>query len=425
VSATIVNLAYGRSRLTVEFPTARTTVLEPNYIRGLSNEQDAVRQALHKPIGKPPLRSLVKQTQTVAISVCDITRPMPTSTVLPIVLDALDHIPTEQIVIIVATGTHRTNNRNELVEMLGADVVDNYRIENHTAFDETTLVYLGEIEPRVPLWLNRTWTEADIRITLGFVEPHFFAGFSGGPKMVAPGLAGFATTMRLHDAKMINHPNACWGITEGNPIHDAIRRIAERSGVDFSLDVAINRDRQITSVCAGELFAVHRTMCASVKRSAMQAFTEPFDIVVTTNSGYPLDQNLYQTVKGLSAAAQVVKPQGVILCASECADGLPNHGEYHRILRERSSPSALLEMISTPGHNRHDQWEVQVQAQIQQRASVYLKTEGLTDEEVRAAHLTPIDDIGAAAREFLEQRGPNARLCVLPEGPQTIPYLTL
>ena len=191
--------------------------------------------------------------------------------------------------------------------------------------------------------------------------------------MVAPGLAGFDTIMRLHDAEMIRHPNARWGITEGNPIHDGVRRIAALSGVDFGVDVAINRDRQITHVAAGALFAVHRELCGVVKQTAMQACSHPFDVVVTTNSGYPLDQNLYQTVKGMSAAVQVVKPGGVIVCASECSDGFPSHGGYVPILTERDSVDGLLEMINTPGHNRHDQWEVQVQAQIQQRAEVLLK----------------------------------------------------
>ena len=419
-----MTLAYGRTGLPVDFPDGPTTILEPTYVEGLPDQRKAVREAVRTPQGTPPLRSLVRADQTVAISVCDLTRPMPHRTVLPVVLEELDHVPAAQITILVATGTHRGNTRAEWTEMFGPVVVDRYHILNHDAFDQASLTQLGEVEPRVPVWLNRSWVDADVRITIGFVEPHFFAGFSGGPKLVAPGLAGFATTMCLHDAEMIGHPNAKWGVTTGNPIHDAIRRIAALSKVDFSVDVAINRHREITRVGAGELFTVHETMCRSVKRSAMQGFTDPFDVVVTTNSGYPLDQNLYQTIKGLSAAAQVVKDGGVILCASECADGLPSHGEYRQILRERTSPDALLEMISTPGHNRHDQWEVQVQAQIQQRATVFLKTTGLTPDEVREAHLEPVDDIGAATREQLDRRGPGARLCVLPEGPQTIPYLT-
>ena len=419
----IVNLAYGRTGLPVEFPDDRTTVIEPTYVDGLPDQAGAVRQALEHPVGSAPLRDRVRPDQTVAISVCDVTRPMPSATVLPVVLEALSHVPADRIAIMIASGTHRATTRDELVEMLGADIVDRNRIVVHDAFDEAQLVSLGEVDGGVPVWLNRTWVEADVRITTGFVEPHFFAGFSGGPKMVAPGLAGFETIMRLHDAEMIGSPRARWGVIEGNPIHDGIRAIAARSGVDFSVDVAINRDRRITHVAAGELFAVHRAVREVVRRNAMQAFARPFDVVVTTNSGYPLDQNLYQTVKGLSAAAQVVKPDGTIVCASACADGYPDHGEYLDILTRRDSPDGLLDMINAPGHNRHDQWEVQVQAQIQQRADVLLKTDGLSAEQVRAAHLTPIDDVGAATREALSRSGPDARVCVLPEGPQTIPYL--
>ena len=419
----IVNLAYGRTGLPVEFPDDRTTVIEPTWLDGLPDQAGAVRQAIEQPIGSASLRERVRPDQTVAISVCDVTRPMPSATVLPVVLEALSHVPADRIAIMIASGTHRATTRDELVEMLGADIVDGNRIVVHDAFDEAQLVSLGEVDGGIPVWLNRTWVEADVRITTGFVEPHFFAGFSGGPKMVAPGLAGFRTIMRLHDAEMIRSPQARWGVIEGNPIHDGVRAIAARSGVDFSIDVAINRDRQITHVAAGELFAVHRAVREVVRRNAMQAFARPFDVVVTTNSGYPLDQNLYQTVKGMSAAAQVVKPDGVIVCASACADGYPDHGEYLDILTRRDSPDGLLQMINATGHNRHDQWEVQVQAQIQQRADVLLKTDGLSAEQVRAAHLTPIDDVGAATRDALSRSGPDARVCVLPEGPQTIPYL--
>lgn len=419
-----VSLAYGRGRLAINVPDERTTVIEPSYVEGLPDEATAIRHALRQPIGSQPLRTLVSTEHTVAISVCDITRPMPSSTLLPVLLEELSHVPTTQIKILIAAGTHRECTRDELVEMLGESIVDHCQIINHNAFDESSLVHLGEVEPDVPIWLNRHWVDADIRITTGFVEPHFFAGFSGGPKLVAPGLAGFKTTMRLHDAEMIGSTNARWGITEGNPIHDAIRRIAAHVGVHFSVDVAINRNREITSLAAGNLFDVHQIMAARVKQSAMQAFETPFDVVVTTNSGYPLDQNLYQSIKGVSAAAQVVKPGGAIICAAECSDGLPSHGEYGDILNQRDTPEDLLEMICAPGHNRHDQWEVQIQAQIQQQAQVFLKSDGLSHDDVRAAHLLPIDDVEATVLQQLDHAGNESRLCVLPEGPQTIPYLT-
>ena len=181
------------------------------------------------------------------------------------------------------------------------------------------------------------------------------------------------------------------------------------------------RDRGITSVYSGELLQVHDASCDDAKRAAMRSVASPFDVVITTNSGYPLDLNLYQAVKGMSAAAKVVRDGGAIICAAECSDGVPEHGEYRRMLTQRDSPEELLRMIREPGHRRHDQWQVQIQAQIQLRADVYLKSTYLSPSETRAAHLEPIEDIEGTVHSLLERKGSDARVCVLPEGPQTIP----
>ena len=418
-----VDLAYGTTGLTVELPADRTTVVEPTYVPALPDQRGAVLTALRHPIDRPPLRRLVSPDQTVAISVCDVTRPMPSSTVLPLLLGDLAHVPAEQIVILVATGTHRGNTPDELEAMLGAQTVHGYQVVNHNGFESGELKPLGQTTDGIPIVLNRRWAESDVRITVGLVEPHFFAGFSGGPKMVAPGLAAFETVMRLHSAELIGHPQATWGVTEGNPIHDAVRYIARRTGVDFSVDVTVNRDHQITSIFAGELFAVHRAACHVARRTAMAEVQQPFEVVVTTNGGHPLDQNLYQAVKGMSAAAQIVRKGGAIICAAECSDGVPDHGRYKEILAGGESPEGLLKMINTPGYRSHDQWQVQIQAQIQLQAEVYLKSSYLAPEQVRAAHLTPVDDIESTVWEALRRQGEDARICVLPEGPQTIPYV--
>ena len=418
-----VELAYGHDGLVVDLPDDRTTLVEPVYVPGLPDEAGALTSAVRNPIGSPPLRRTVRADQTVAISVCDVTRPMPSATVLPVVLAELDHVPREQIVILVATGTHRPNTPAELERMLGPEVVDRYRVVNHDAFDASGLVHVGSIADDIPVWLNRHWVESDVRIATGFVEPHFFAGFSGGPKMVAPGLAGFDTIMGLHSARLIGDHRSTWGVTEGNPVHDAVRKIARRTGVDFSVDVTINREHKITSVYAGELFAVHRAACDVARRAAMREVADRFDVVVTTNSGYPLDLNLYQSVKGMSAAAQVVRDGGAIVCAAECSDGVPDNGEYGAILAAADGPEELLAMIGSPGYGRHDQWQVQLQAQILLTADVYLKSGCLTPGQVRAAHLQPIEDVERATLELLERYGPDSRLCVLPQGPQTIPYV--
>ncbi|MGH9319433.1 MAG: nickel-dependent lactate racemase [Vicinamibacteria bacterium] len=418
-----VRLDYGTTGLDVDLPGERTTVIEPDYPPGVSDPLKALREALLAPIGVPRLSERVGRESRVAISVCDGTRPQPRDLMLRALFESMPRVQAENVVILVAAGTHRANTRDELERMLGADIASRYRIVNHDARNGSSLAHAGETSTGAPIWLNREWLEADYRITTGFVEPHFFAGFSGGPKMVAPGLAGLETTMVLHDAGHIGHPNAVWGVTEGNPIHDDIREIARMTGVDFALDVTLNGEKRITAAFSGELFAEHARACARSKREAMRGVSEPFDVVLTTNSGFPLDQNLYQTVKGMSAAAQIVKEGGVILCASECRDGLPNHGAYASLLKRRGSPVELLAMVNEPGFAEPDQWQVQVQSQIQRRARVLVKTSFLGPAELRAAHFEPMDDVSAETRRALDDAGPGARLCVLPRGPQTIPYL--
>ena len=384
-----VELAYGKTGLTVELPDERTTVIEPSHLPSLPDERGALLNALRVPVGASPLRRMVRPQQRVAISVCDITRPMPSATILPVLLGELAHVPNDHIVILVATGTHRANTPQELEGMLGSEVTGSYRVVNHDAFDKSGLKLAGETPQGIPIWLNRLWLESDVRITTGFVEPHFFAGFSGGPKMVAPGLAGFDTIMRLHSASLIGHPDSTWGVTQGNPIHDAIRDIARQTGVDFSVDMTINRDHKITTAYAGDLFAVHAASCDVAKRTAMHPVSQPFDVVITSNSGYPLDLNLYQAVKGMSAAAQIVRDGGSIICAAECSDGIPDHGEYGRILAARDTPEELLEMIGADGYDRHDQWQVQIQAQIQLRPGYTSSQAGLSPSRSALPTLSP------------------------------------
>ena len=418
-----VRLDYGADGLEVDLPDERVTVIEPRFRPSLQDPRAALLAALRAPVDRPPLREITARGPRVAISVCDITRAQPRREMLEALFEEMPEVRAGDVTILVATGTHRRNTPAELETMLGADIVRRCRVINHDSRDPGALVHVGETSTGVQVHLNRLWLDADVRITTGFVEPHFFAGFSGGPKMVAPGLAGLQTTLTLHDARRIGHPMAAWGITEGNPIHDDVREIARMTGVHFALDVTLDRAQQITAVFAGELFAEHRAACAAAKRDAMREVEFPFDVVLTTNSGYPLDQNLYQAVKGMSAAAQVVKPGGTIVCAAECRDGLPAHGSYGEVLASRPGARELLAMITAPGYSMPDQWQVQIQAQIQTRARVLVKTSGLADREIRAAHLDPIHDVAAAVRGALAAAGPQATLCVLPQGPQTIPYL--
>jgi nickel-dependent lactate racemase len=308
--------------------------------------------------------------------------------------------------------------------MLGDDVVDRVRVVNHDARDDASLVYLGRHGADVPVFLNREWVNADVRITTGFVEPHFFAGFSGGPKLVAPGLAGLETVLTLHDAARIGDPRATWAVCEGNPVHDDIRAVvAAVGGVNFGLDVVLNREHGIVEAFGGSLPQMHAAARRGSQRLAMQPVPSLFDVVVTTNAGFPLDQNLYQAVKGMSAGATVVRPGGTIVCAAECRDGFPDHGSYREVLSSAESPEALLASIGARPETVPDQWQVQVQAKVQSLAHVVVHTGYLSAADLASAHLGHTDDIAATVEKALGEAGPQARVCVLPEGPQTIPFV--
>jgi nickel-dependent lactate racemase len=326
-------------------------------------------------------------------------------------------VPDSQVVILVATGTHRGNTDEEIRAMLGDEVVERVRVVNHDARDKATLTFLGEHGDGVPVWVNTEWVQADLRITTGFVEPHFFAGFSGGPKLVTPGLAGLETVLVLHDAQRIGDPKATWGVLEDNPVHRDIRAAAAAAPPHFSFDVILNREQRVIEAFAGELGPMHAAACAAAQAFAMQAVPAPFDVVVTSNSGYPLDQNLYQAVKGMSAAAKVVRPGGLIVCAAECRDGFPGHGSYRQLLEASTSPRDFLRQIAQSDHVTPDQWQVQIQANIQDHARVVMHTEHLSDAELGSVHLEQTRDITGLVAE---QGG---SVCVLPEGPQTIAYV--
>jgi lactate racemase len=423
---TRVRLAYGDAGLSVDLPAERTTVVEPVYAPGAADQRDVLRAALRSPVAGPPLRELARPGQKVAISMCDGTRAQPRHLMIPAVLEELDGIvDLDDVVILVATGTHRGNTEAEIRAMVGDAVVDAVHVLNHDAREPSSLVHLGTHGDGVPVWLNRHWVEADLRITTGFVEPHFFAGFSGGPKLVAPGLAGLDTVLTLHDARRIGHPQATWAVCEGNPVHDDIRAVVGAvGGVDFALDVVLNREQEIVEAFGGELFAMHAAAREAAKRLAMRPVPGLFDVVVTTNAGFPLDQNLYQSVKGMSAGATVVRDGGMIVCAAECRDGFPNHGSYREVLESAPSPRALLDAIEARPETLPDQWQVQVQAKVQSRARVVMHTSYLSDHALAAAHLEQTADIAGTVAEALAAAGPDAHVCVLPEGPQTIPYLS-
>jgi len=416
-----VTLAYGKDGLSVNVPD-NTTVIEPTNLVPLKNEHEAVLSSLRNPTGTKPLREMVKSSDQVVIVISDITRPTPNEKLVPWILEELPHVPLENVTIINGLGTHRDNTREELIGMLGENIVNTVRIISHHCHEKSELTKLGTSSFGCEVYLNKAYVEADFRIVTGFIEPHFFAGFSGGPKGIMPGIAGIETILTFHNAKMIGHPLATWGMLDNNPLQEMTREVNTFCKPDFLVNVALTGKKEITGVFAGELSEAHGLGCAYVKQHAMVKCDHRYDVVITTNAGYPLDQNLYQAVKGMDAARMLVKQGGTIICAAECSDGMPEHGNFVQILQMRKSPKELLTMINEPSFSMFDQWEAQRLAMIEEWADVYLYST-LPEESAKIAMLTPTKDIEHTLVELLSKYGAEMSIAVLPLGPLTIPYV--
>lgn len=414
-------LLYGKEGLELNLP-AQSFIIEPKNLLKLEDEKEAIRHALRNPIGTSSLKESVKATDTVSIVISDITRPTPNDILVPLLIEELSHVPLENFVIINGTGTHRDQTKEEFIQMLGPWVVENIRIINNDCHNKETLVNLGKSKFGCDVYLNKDYVESNFRIVTGFIEPHFFAGFSGGPKGIMPGIAGIETIMTFHNARMIGDPLSTWGNMVNNPVQDMTREINKMCKPDFMLNVTLNREKEITAVFAGELYEAHDRGCDFTKKHAMFRCEERFDVVIASNSGYPLDQNLYQAVKGMSAAHKIVKEGGAIIMASECSDGLPDHGNYSKIFDFAKTPRKLLDLINDPEFKMFDQWQVQKQAVIQVWADVHVYSK-LTDEQVKGAMLNVSHDIEETLEILKLKYGDDMSIAVLPLGPLTIPYV--
>ena len=417
-----IHLHYGRDGLSLELDSPNVTVIAPKFMAGLPDEPQSFQVAVRNPIDCKPLREQIRATDKVAVVIPDITRPLPTERILPWLFAELNHVPAENFVIINGTGSHRINTPAELAAMCGVDVARKYTIENHNSHDPHSLKQAGTSEDGQPVFYNKEYCEADKRIVMGFIEPHFMAGFSGGYKGIFPAVADIGSIMRYHDAPTIGHPRSTWGVLDDNPTQAKIRKNGSLLNVDFCINVTQNSRRQITRFFCGDPLQAHLAGCAFCKETVMIPCEKPFPVVVTTNAGYPLDQNLYQAVKGMSAGAQIVEQDGYILACSKCNDGFPDHGNFKTLLFESRSPRALLDRILAPGFSMYDQWEAQLLALIELKARVGLKSD-LNDDDVRRAHLEPVHDINQRVADELKRHGKECRIAVLPEGPLGIPYL--
>jgi nickel-dependent lactate racemase len=419
-----VDLPFGREMLPVDVPD-NATVLLPSEVQPLADQAGAVVEALRSPLAGPPLRDRVRAGQRVAVVISDITRPVPNQLLLEPVLAELAAagVLDADVTIVNGTGLHRGNDDAELAEMLGPDIPKRYRIVQHDARDRSTLVEAGRSKG-VPVEFCRAYVETDVRIVVGFVEPHLFAGYSGGPKGVMPGVAGADIVMSNHGAPNLAHPRATWCVMDGNPVVQEIRAAAGLLPPDFLLNVTLDSQRRLSGVFAGDMYPAH---AAAIEQAASQyqaPVPHPYDIVVVTNMGYPPDTTLYQSVKGMSVAAQGVRQGGAILLVAGCEEGIGSR-DYEEGLLAAESPAELLDRILHTEQPRHDQWQIQCQAMVQIKARVLLHSR-LTPAQTRASHLEYAADASQALRELVDDakaRGSEGSVLVMPYGQLTVPVI--
>lgn len=413
-----VGLAYGRTRLDVELPDAlRVDVLEKHPLPPLADPDLALREGLERPTQSPPLREIARGRRDAVIAVCDHTRPAPNALMLPPILDALrtGGLPPEAVTLQVATGLHRPSTAAELDEMLGTEIARSLRIVQHDARDADSHADLGRTRSGIPILIDRFFLKSDLRIVTGLIEPHLMAGFSGGRKVVAPGLAAVETVRAAHAPAMLEGKIGP-GIVEGNPLHAELLEIARRVGVDFLVNVALDRERRISAVSCGHLEAAHAEGMRFVEREAGVALDDYADLVITSGGGHPLDATFYQAIKGISTASGIVKPGGVILLCASLSEGVGS-ASFEKLLRECASPSDFERLLADDRFFAIDQWMVQHLCQAHRRARVLLYTDGLPPQTARELLVETVSTPGAGVERALAGLGPSPRIAVLPQGP--------
>jgi len=416
-----IHLAYGRAGLEVDIPDGNVAgVLSMRGAPAVADAELEVRRSLEHPLGGKPLRQLAAGKKSACIVVCDVTRPVPNTILVPALLDVLAGagVPRERTSILVATGLHRPSNEGELQQMLGTDILGSYRIVNHRARVREEQQDLGQTPAGVPVFIDREYCQADLKITTGFIEPHLMAGFSGGRKLIAPGCAGDETIKALHSPRFIEDPQCREGIIDGNPLHEQLLAIAQLAGHDFILNVSLDAERNVTGVFAGDPVEAHAAGIAHVRKAVSAHVREPVDVVVTTSAGYPLDLTFYQAVKGMTAAAPILKKGGLLVLAAACTEGLGGE-EFAALATGYSSPAAFL--ASVQNHPvRIDQWQLEECARVARDADVVLVADGIPKAQRDRMFIRSAPSVEAAVAEGIVRFGLQASIAVIPKGPYTL-----
>jgi nickel-dependent lactate racemase len=420
-----VDLLYGRDGIVVNMPDdIRVTVIQKHPMPPLPSPPEAVRQALENPLGSPPLSELARGKETACILICDITRPVPNGTLLPPLIDVLTRagISRGNILILVATGLHRPGDGDELREIIGSDAVfSSIRIQNHDARDREAHVDLGKTSGGIPIMLDRSFVEADLKIVTGLVEPHLMAGYSGGRKVVAPGVAYQDTILSFHSPRFLEHCKAANCVIEGNPLHREQLEIVQAVGGILSLNAVIDEERRIGFINFGEIEASHLKAIAFMRKYAEVSMPRRFKTLVTTAAGYPLDSTYYQTVKGMVGVIDILEPGGTIIIASECSEGMgsPEFVSAQRLLCE-AGPDRFMSILEGRDRALIDEWQTEMLVKALRVGTVQLYTTGLSQEDLEAVYVEPVHSIEEAVMASVVTHG-DRKIAVVPEGPYVIP----
>ena len=416
---------FGKTGIEVEVPDGISCrELRSRKAVAVENETAAVEEALDSPIASPPLLDLARGKNTAAISVCDITRPAPNRTTLPPLLKRLHDagIPKENIIILIATGLHRAATPEEVDIIVGPEIAGKYRVVSHNARAREDHRFLGETRRGTPVYVDERFMSADLHITLGFVEQHLMLGFSGGRKLIVPGLAAQETIKVIHSPKFIREPLATEGSIEGNPLHAELLECARMARHDFIVDVALTQERKIAGVFAGNPVRAHAVGVEFVEKACLEEIDEPADLVITSAAGFPLDLTFYQSVKGITAATHLAKPGAKILLIAECAEGMGSE-EYKRMIRTMGDFADYLDEVRDQPVDV-DRWQVEKLALAGVQNDLYFYAPGVARAELGRLGPRAFNTLDEAITAVLRDLPRNARVTLVPEGPYTFARAT-
>ncbi|MCP4576129.1 MAG: nickel-dependent lactate racemase [Deltaproteobacteria bacterium] len=423
-----IDLLYGKNGLVLDLPESLdVTVIRKHPMAPIEDETGAVYRALDNPMGCPPLSELARHKKTACILICDITRPVPNGILLPPLIDTLTRagMDRKNILILVATGLHRPNEGKELREIIGSDeIFETIPIKNHFARNRAAHVDLGTTANGIPMGIDRRFVEADLKIITGLVEPHFMAGYSGGRKVVAPGVAFQDTILTFHTAHILEHPKAANCILSGNPLHEAQLEIVRAIGPISALNVAIDENRRMGFINFGAIEESHLQAVDFMREHAEVAVQEPFKTVVTTSAGYPLDKTYYQTVKGMVGVLNIVAPGGDVIIAGECSEGMgsPEFVLAQRLLC-RLGPEAFMAKLRTREKALIDEWQTEMLVKALRKGTIHLFTTGLSSGDLKDIYINPASSVLNSVLESVRKHKDN-RVAVVPEGPYVVPRIT-